>query len=169
MARILTAMVLCIALATTAFADVDGFRGMRWGERLDEVARIRPMALVSSNKADDTVVYTVRDDRLWLGPARLEEIRYTFWKGRLYTVFLGTRGYEDFQRIKQVAFERFGAFDQPDPSVEKHYLQGELSLAGLRFDPKSGAGSLLLISRMLHDLKQQIDRELIRQGAEADF
>ena len=120
MARILTAMVLCIALATTAFADVDGFRGMRWGERLDEVARIRPMALVSSNKADDTVVYTVRDDRLWLGPARLEEIRYTFWKGRLYTVFLGTRGYEDFQRIKQVAFERFGAFDQPDPSVEKH-------------------------------------------------
>ena len=169
MARIVTLLVLLVLLAAPAFADVDGFRGMRWGERLDEVARTRPMTLMSSNKADDTVVYTVRDDRLWLGPARLEEIRYTFWKGRLYTVFLGTRGYEDFQRIKQVAFERFGAFDQPDPSVEKHYLQGELSLAGLRFDPKSGAGSLLLISRMLHDLKQQIDRELIRQGAEADF
>ncbi len=169
MARRMILLALLVLLAAPAFADVDGFRGMRWGERLEDVAMSKPLALESSNKADDTVVYTARDDRLWLGPARLEDIRYTFWKGRLYTVFLGTRGYEDFQRIKQVAFERFGTFDQPDPSVEKYYLQGELSLAGLRFDPKSGAGSLLLISRMLHDLKQQIDRELIRQGAEADF
>ena len=169
MARRMILLALLVLLAAPAFADVDGFRGMRWGERLEDVAMSKPLALESSNKADDTVVYTARDDRLWLGPARLEDIRYTFWKGRLYTVFLGTRGYEDFQRIKQVAFERFGTFDQRDPSVEKYYLQGELSLAGLRFDPKSGAGSLLLISRMLHDLKQQIDRELIRQGAEADF
>lgn len=169
MARIMTVVVLLVALATTAFADVDGFRGMRWGERLDEAARTRPMTLVSSNKADDTVVYTIRDDRLWLGPARLEEIRYTFWKGRLYTVYLGTRGYEDFQKIKLVAIERFGPFDQPNLSVAKYFLQRDLTLAGLRYDTKSEGGSLLLISRMLHDLKQQIDRERIRQGAEADF
>ena len=169
MRTIVATLVLLIALAATAFADVDGFRGMRWGARLDEIARTRPLALVSSSKADDTVVYTARDDRLWLGPARLEEIRYTFWKGRLYTVYLGTRGYDDFQKLKLVAIERFGTFDQPDPSVDKFYYQGEISLAGLRYDQRGGAGSLLLISRMLHDLKKQVDQERIRQGAEADF
>ena len=128
MARRVTLLVLLVLLAAPAFADVDGFRGMRWGERLEDVAMSKPLALESSNKADDTVVYTARDDRLWLGPARLEDIRYTFWKGRLYTVFLGTRGYEDFQRIKQVAFERFGAFDQPPNALRAATTASRASL-----------------------------------------
>ena len=40
MARRVTLLVLLVLLAAPAFADVDGFRGMRWGERLDEVARM---------------------------------------------------------------------------------------------------------------------------------
>jgi len=103
--------ILLVGCASTQYSkprsELDDFRGIKWGA---EVTTLRDTEKVEQDKSpnSDIVWYTRKGETLTFGKAKLENIFYSFWMGNFESVWMDFKGEENFQALKQEAFERFG-------------------------------------------------------------
>jgi hypothetical protein len=99
-------------------SDPDGFRGIKWGT---EISALRDMEKADQEKssADDLVWYTRNGDTLTIGKAKLENIFYSFWMGKFYSVWIDFEGDENFVVLNKELLERFGKVHGPEEAMEK--------------------------------------------------
>jgi hypothetical protein len=107
--------------ASIARADLDGFRGMKWGAPLAEIQSTKILVLTKDNGENDSALYSVQNEELEYGEAKLTGIHCSFVKGKLDSVILLTKGAKDFSALKAEAFAEFGAAPKDSQQEEELY------------------------------------------------
>lgn len=89
-------------------AAIDGFRGMRWGDSLEQIQSTRILVQTKENSAEGSALYSVENEELDYGEAKLSGIHCNFLHGKLYSVLLLLKDSKNFTALKAEAFAEFG-------------------------------------------------------------
>lgn len=157
--------VITVVLPLTAFAEADGFRGIKWGTKL---STLKNMQLLADNRKGQKV-YSRKDDQLIIGGADLESIDYHFWQDKFCSVFVMCEGYLNFRFLKDSTFEKFGAGSQTNPFMEDYMWYGETTGMVLKYNEISQKGSLSMFSREILAIRDNYEKEEAKKGAKKDF
>ena len=103
---------------TAPAPHLDGIGGLKWGMRAAGITGLESKQTDSGLK--EVIEYIRPSDGLKLGEAELTSIVYAFWRDKLYTVTLWTRGVTNFKALRQKIFEQFGPGSHPDPDTERY-------------------------------------------------
>lgn len=97
-------------MAASAFADdMNGFRGLTWGDGLETILATDPK-LVEGHMGSMPGVKAFKrtDEDLMFGGIKVDSITYIFYKNRFTSVSIEFRGYDNFERILQYCKQQFG-------------------------------------------------------------
>ena len=93
---IFMAGVLLIPSMVFAFQnEPDNFRGIKWGTNINELLDMK-----STETIGDLTMCEKKDDKMKIGDADLDIIRYLFYKDRFYAVLITFSTHLDFSSIK---------------------------------------------------------------------
>ena len=142
------AVLLSLLLVAPVRADIDGFKGMKWGTALSEIQRTRKLVLTKDNGPNGSSLYSLQDEDLHFGGAVLTGIHCSFSQDRLQGVLLLFQGVDNFATMRAVAFSQFGETKRYDQDGEELYnWAGALTSIVLSFNRDSQAGILFLKSQ----------------------
>lgn len=89
-------------------AAVDGFRGMRWGDSLEQIQSTRILVQTKENSAEGSALYSLENEELEYGEAKLIGIHCNFLHGKLHSILLLLKDSKNFNALKAEAFAEFG-------------------------------------------------------------
>lgn len=117
------ALALGLALAVQAFEnEPDGFRGIAWGTPIADVAHEMTQIGPTRGKMK---MYIRRGERLQIGAARLEGIRYFFRDDRLTGVHIrAANTVSDGTALRDAFFATFGTPHKPNRFIERYMWSG---------------------------------------------
>jgi len=145
--------------------EPDGFRGIKWGTKIGTLKD-----MVKAGGTGDQIMYTKINDKLQIGNAELERIGYLFWKGKLCSVSIPTKGHSNWTALKKVLFLKFGDGKQQNEHIEK-YSWGNLSgktLILFEYNQFSEKGTLFMYGVKVMNAKRQFDNQKAKEGTK-DF
>ena len=157
-------------LAPNAYAEADGFRGLKWGTKFstikDEMNYIRtdPRSSYGAVK-----IYSRKNEELRIGEAEVQSIRYSFWKDKLSSVMIRFKGYSNFVSLKDVISERFGAGHKTKRFIEGYVWGGEVTGMSLEYKEVLKEGYWFMFSIEIHKEQKRFAAEKAKKGAETDF
>jgi len=144
-------------------SEPEGFRGIKWNTDISTLSEYMKYQYPLKDYGFVGVeIYTRTGDVLRLGRAELKEILYGFVEGKLFVVFINTKDFEIWNRLKQATFEKFGKGFQSDIGKEEYSWKGRATRVLLRYDETFGEAVLSMASKSY--LKQ-----VIKQKATAGF
>ncbi|MGA2916070.1 MAG: hypothetical protein ABSE89_08615 [Sedimentisphaerales bacterium] len=100
-----------------------GFRGLKWGVNIKDMNDPN-MILIEEDKKAETAFYKRVDDKLFIGRAELSRLTYNCYKGRFDSVMISTKGYSNFQYLKDAIFAYYGEGDQLNKYIERWFWGG---------------------------------------------
>jgi len=128
-------------------SEPDGFRGIKWGT---DILNLSGMQYSHTAKYGGVKYYLREGDELVIGRANLNKIEYRFWNGKLYSVEIFTKGFTNFEGLKEAVFEKFGAsFKVTLNTTEGYTWDGKQTDMVLDYDSSSEKGSLFIYSKTL--------------------
>jgi hypothetical protein len=173
---LLTAVVVAFLLTLSSVAvsvaeEVDGFRGMKWGTPISEIERTNKLVMRQDDGKDKFVFYSMVNDNLRFGGVNAVSIRYFFWKNKFAGVVIVTTGELDFNVLKIATDEKFGlGITGIGPSGEEiNGWDGEVTVVSLSYDRISRKGKLVIFSKMINELKEELEAEKAGRKVERDF
>ncbi len=173
---LLTAVVVAFLLTLSSVAvsvaeEVDGFRGMKWGTPISEIERTNKLVMRQDDGKDKFVFYSMVNDNLRFGGVNAVSIRYFFWKNKFAGVVIVTTGELDFNVLKVATDEKFGlGITGIGPSGEEiNGWDGEVTVVSLSYDRISRKGKLVIFSKMINELKEELEAEKAGRKVERDF
>ncbi len=86
--------------------EPDGFRGIKWKTDISQLNPLKTMDIVEI--LGDTAYYRKKQANLNMGLAKLEDIIYEFWKGKFAGVDIRAKGWDNFTKLKNYVFARYG-------------------------------------------------------------
>ena len=144
-------------------SEPNGFASLKWGASFPEVKSdmVESRSDGGPNAPDvkTTIYYTKKGDNLRMGEAQLDKIEYGFWKGKFAKVQIDASGLQNFDYLKRVLFEKYGAVDK---SVQGAYAwDGSLTQIVLRYDEATKTSSLTILSTKLsnQELQEMVDND----------
>lgn len=165
---ILIAVAATLLITTSAWAEVDGFRGMKWGTTLKEFSKGKTISLVVINGEDEC--YSIDGEELKIGDSSLEQITYCFWQDQLASVLIQTKGYSNYQNLKLASFEKFGRAVQNNKYAERFiFFPAEITRIMLEYNEVSGQGVILMQSKSLDEQSRSAKGQRAKQAAKTDF
>ena len=138
--------------------DHGRFNGLWWGQHLGEFKDMRFAGYDSANAGE--VYYFREGDLLQMGDAKLEYVRYGFWKDAYSSLVIGTRGVANWEALKRICFENFERWHKPDWRVERYIWVDEESAMTLEYNEALYQGRLFVYSKAIYE------RQLARAGGE---
>jgi hypothetical protein len=120
---------------------------------------------------DKFVFYSMVNDNLRFGGVNAVSIRYFFWKNKFAGVVIVTTGELDFNVLKIATDEKFGlGITGIGPSGEEiNGWDGEVTVVSLSYDRISRKGKLVIFSKMINELKEELEAEKAGRKVERDF
>jgi hypothetical protein len=110
--ELLKIIFVCLALAWTASAhaeDLNGFRGFSWGSTPEAMKAIEPKLVEGHMGAMPGVkAFKRTDEDLNFGGIRADSITYTFYQGRLTSVSIDFRGFDNYEKLLVYCKQKFG-------------------------------------------------------------
>lgn len=88
---------------STYKTESDGFRGIKWGQNINELKKMR---FVSRNSKVFST-YSRTGDPLYLGKAKLNYVRYLFWHNKFYEARMSASP-DQLHMLKKVLDEKYG-------------------------------------------------------------
>lgn len=144
-------------------SEPDGFRRIKWETNISTLSEdMKHQFPLKEEGFVGVDIYTRTGDVLRLGRAELKEILYGFVEGKLFVVFIKTKDFENWNRLKQATFEKFGKGFQSDINKEEYSWKGRTTRVLLRYDETFGEAVLSMASKSY--LKQ-----VLKQKATAGF
>ena len=105
----LVMVLVTLVLTPPAFsADIDNFKGMRWGSYLTDLQQTKKLVLTKEGGKSGATLYAMEGEDLRYGKATLSGIHCSFVKERLEGVILLFGGAKNFAAVKTEAFAKFG-------------------------------------------------------------
>ena len=133
--------------------EPDGFGGIKWGADINSMKKsfIQSEGNVGLFAGDkDIRVYEKINDNKMLGPVKLKDIYYYYWKDKFISVEIITMGLSNFASLKGICFERYGNNIEGDRKVNKN------------FDVYTWKGDLAGISLFHYDDGKGFEQGLLR-------
>ncbi|NLX19222.1 MAG: hypothetical protein GXY53_08090 [Desulfobulbus sp.] len=131
-------------------AEINGFKGMRWGSWLADLQETKPLVLTKDGGTDGTSLYTLQNDDLRYGKAVLTGIHYSFTKKRLQGVMLLFSGPKNFAAARDEAFARFGKTVKVEQGKEELYnWPGKTTNILLSYNKSTQSGFLFMKAKIL--------------------
>jgi hypothetical protein len=128
-----------------AKADIDGFKGMRWGSYLTDLQQTKKLMLTKEGGKSGSALYALENEELRFGKATLTGIQYSFTKERLHGVILLFTGAKNFAAMKAEALAKFGESTKVELSGEEMYnWAGPITNTVLSYNQKSQSGFLFM-------------------------
>jgi len=161
---------LCGNLNSAEFkpgSEPDGFRGIKWGT---DISTLSDMKYERTDPSYGGIkVYTRKNDVLHLGGAKLEIIKYGFWKGKFCDVFLITKGSVNWYGLKGAVFEKFGRGYQSNEYIEYYIWGGDITGMSLKYNEISKEGKLFMSSKEINRQQKAYKKQKAKEGAEKGF
>jgi hypothetical protein len=111
-----------------AYLDArNGFRDLTFGDPPQQGMRV-------VEDHGDTKYYTRPSDDLTIGGAKIKEISYGFYKGRLYSVLIETEGLLNSRALLEVLQQAYGTGSRPNRFMDEYMWDGSRVL--LYYDQK---------------------------------
>lgn len=157
---VVLAVLVIVVLSLGAFAfqnEPDGFRGLKWGDPIQE-----DMKIFNNNEG----VYIRPDDKMSLGNASLYIVTYLFWEGRFWGAGLYFRGEGNYKTIKTICEEKYG---DPGLGFYKWEWEGQKSYILLTYEPIEETGTLGIVSSQIALEQADAKREEEAEKAEGDW
>ncbi|WP_319585360.1 hypothetical protein [uncultured Desulfobulbus sp.] len=139
--------LLFLLLPTLLFAkaDIDGFKGMRWGSNLSDLQQTKKLVLTKEGGKSGSALYALENEELRFGKATLTGIQYSFTKERLHGVILLFTGGKNFAAMKAEAIAKFGESTKIELTGEEMYnWAGPITNTVLSYNQKSQSGFLFM-------------------------
>jgi len=127
--------------------EPDGFRGIKWGTDISTLSGMEYVETLIGIK--EFRIYKKKNDKLKIGGANLEKIKYGFWRGKFCSINIYTEGYSNWLDLKEFIFEKFGQGCPvgEDGEIEDVWVwAGETIWMWLRYDKISKTGHLQMSS-----------------------
>ncbi|MBW1860194.1 MAG: hypothetical protein JRI70_09020 [Deltaproteobacteria bacterium] len=132
---ILSAMFSIVALAYEN--EPYDFRGMKWDTHIEKLS---DMEIVLDG--GDLKAYTKKGEKMKLEEAKLSALHYIFYKDHFYCVHIEFKGLDDFNKIKDVLFKRYGEPEGIQLYDKRFAWPGVNASITLEFDESIGRGEL---------------------------
>lgn len=151
-------VILAFSLGVFAFQnEPDGFRGLKWGDPLG-------VDMAYSMTIANTKLYTLRDDKMYLGDVSLYRIRYIFYEDRFMGVTLYFKGKENYGLLERICKERYGE-EEVDEGFYELTLYGPKSFILVVYDVAEEEGYLAIVSTAISD--EQIEAQKKKEAEKA--
>lgn len=138
-------LILLPAPLLVAKADIDGFKGMRWGSYLTDLQQTKKLVLTKEGGKSGSALYALENEELRFGKATLTGIHCSFTKERLHGVILLFNGSKNFTAMKAEALAKFGQSTKVELSGEEMYnWAGPITNTVLSYNQKSQSGFLFM-------------------------
>lgn len=169
---LITILMMMVALSFTllsdAFAEADGFRGIKWGTEFSSIKD--SMTYIRTDPSYGGIkVYSRKDDDLKIGGAELESIEYSFWQDKFCNVFITVKDSVNFSSLKDATFKKFGAGGKPNRFMEKYVWGGKITGMLLEYNEFSKKGKLYMFSLEINKEQRRFEAERAKKGAETGF
>ena len=139
-------------------SEPNGFRGIKWGTNISTLSN---MEYIGGTLEE---VYVRKGEILKIGGAKLRTIRYCFWKGRLFKVYVFS---ESGYALDEVVFKKFGVGQQSHSDGDSYYWFGKITLMVL--DSQDGFRVLNLASQKIRKEVEAYDEKMAEEGARTGF
>jgi len=171
MAVVLTFLLILSPVVTSIADEVDGFRGMNWGTPITEIRKSKKLVMRQDDGKDRFVFYSMVNDNLRFGGVNAVSIRYFFWRDKFAGVVIFTTGESDFDVLKVAIDEKFGlGITGIGPSGEEiNGWDGEMTVATLAYEKTMRKGKLVIFSKMINELKAELEAEKAGKKLERNF
>lgn len=160
-------LVLALSLISTvaiASANLDGFRGIKWGDPPAKLGPHKPSIAKGGKQCFERV-----GEKLQLGDAQLHKVLYCFRENR-FDYVIADSDRRNSKALKKVALQAFGTPSLDISSYAHWSLPGGVDIGWFGKTGKAGEFSVLLLSSSTID--KEIDarkKEEKRQAARKDF
>ncbi|MGO9176873.1 MAG: hypothetical protein ACLQED_12165 [Desulfobaccales bacterium] len=140
-------IILSISSPAVAFkpgSEPDGFRGIKWGT---DISTLNDM-VYAGTESSEVITYIRKGDVLKIGMANVVKIKYYFYKGKFFEVFIVTAGLRNWQALKEACFDKYGgAYKRYD--YEEYYLWGlgKITIMAIGYNAVTEGGHLIMRSR----------------------
>lgn len=169
--KVAVASIIVFALTLVvgnAFAEGDGFRGLKWGTEFSTVKG--DMNYVRTDPSYGGVkIYAKEDDELRIGGASLQSIEYGFWQDRLSSVMIRFKGYSNFSSLKDATFQKFGPGYKANRFMEDYIWDEEVAGMSLKYKEVLNKGYLYMFSIEINKEEKRFQAEKAKKGAETGF
>jgi len=138
-------LLLTLMLPTLVRADVDGFKGMRWGSSLPDLLVTKKLVLTKDGGAKGSSLYSLENEELRYGKATLTGIHCSFTQERFNGVILLFKGAKNFAAMKTEAFAKFGESQKIEQGNEEIYnWVGKITNSVLSYNRSTQSGFLFM-------------------------
>lgn len=145
-------------------SEPDGFRGIKWQT---DIATLDPLHTMEVIEIIGPFTYYAKlKEDLNYGTAKVEDIIYEFWNGKFSGVIVRVRGNNQFQKLKDYCFARFGEGQRSNiyaqMDVQDFYYNGVTTRMYLQFSDIDRMGEFGMYSIALLSKQQKIDTLYLR-------
>jgi len=151
----------------TSGAELEGFRGINWGTDLSMLSDMVPSG--SDPSSSEISTYLRNGDELTIGAASLERIEYAFWKDKFCGVKVLTKGYSNWEGLRDVMFEKFGKGNLTTKGQEEYFWRGEKTNMVLQYDRTTTIGILFVVSKTMGIEIDKDRKQKIKEGVKKGF
>ncbi len=104
-----------------------------------------------------------------IGSATLEKIAYTFWHDKFCGVVLYTKGFSNWNGLKNAVFEKFGKGYQNNEYLEEYSWFGEKTNISLDYNDVAQKAMLWISSKQMTEEMRLYDTKKAQEGASKGF
>ena len=166
-----TSLVVAVALfmVSSALAEIDGFRGLKWGTEFSTVESQMDYARTDPSYGGIKFYQKVGDE-MKIGGAQLQTLQYGFWQNKFCGVVITFEGYSNFTAVKDATFEKFGRGHQPNRYIQRYYWLNDPG-ASITIDYSEGLrrGRMYMSSKQISAEQKRFDQNRAKSGAETGF
>jgi hypothetical protein len=151
-------LLLVLLVPADVRADIDGFKGMRWGSALADLQQTQKLTLTKDGGKNGTSLYVLTTNDLRFGKATLSTIHCSFVKKRLQGVMLLFSGVQNFAAVKEEAFAVFGKSAKNNQNSEEiHNWSGKVTTVVLSYNRNNQSGFLFIKAKKMPPLSTKRD------------
>lgn len=103
----LACMTMTLAVSAAA-AEMDGFRGIPWGSDVKEIRETARLVEGNRGGMPGVEAFLRPDDDQNFAGVKSEGISYNFYKGKLVSVSIEYRGFDNFEKLLAYCKKQFG-------------------------------------------------------------
>lgn len=147
----LLALISFIGAGAQTLEQLDNKNGFRWMKFGMDESQFKG---TKDGLTDGVQFYHKKNDTLKIGDAEFFSIKYAFYGGKLYSVFILGKGYSNYKSILQTLSQAYGAPSQPNEYITKFYWWGDKVSQVLNYSEITDDITIAIISKTIDDQKK---------------
>jgi hypothetical protein len=162
--------VFMVALSTVSFAQnlkkLDEKNGFRDAVLGSDTTSFNDLVVVE--KEGNSVYYKRTGENLTVGDFTLDAVTYGFYKGKLSTIIISTKGYTNSRGLLQIFNTQYGRGYQSNRYIEKYSWSGKNVIMSYNENSATNDANIFMWSKQLSD-QEALDKKNAASKAAGDI